>query len=83
MLRLVSGRYPVGAGQAAVTRAVATTFSLKVGSTWTVNGRPLRVVGIVENPKDLQDAFGLVAPGEIRSPSSSDAALQRQRRSGR
>jgi putative ABC transport system permease protein len=69
MLRLVFGRYPSRASQAAVTRAVATTFSLKVGSTWTVNGRALRVVGIVENPKDLQDAFGLVAPGEIASPS--------------
>jgi putative ABC transport system permease protein len=70
MLRLVSGRYPVGAGQAAVTTAVATTFTMKIGSTWSVNGRALRVVGIVENPKDLQDAFGLVAPGEIGSPSS-------------
>jgi putative ABC transport system permease protein len=70
MLRLISGRYPAGAGQAAVTRAVATTFNLKVGSIWTVNGRPLQVVGLVENPKDLQDAFGLVAPGQISAPSS-------------
>ncbi len=70
MLRLVSGRYPLGAGEAAVTHAVATTFGLKVGSDWTVNGRPLRVVGIVENPKNLQDAFGLVPPGEISSPAS-------------
>ncbi|MCW2547512.1 MAG: hypothetical protein JWN96_1972, partial [Mycobacterium sp.] len=70
MLHLDSGSYPVGADQAAVTAAVATTFSLKVGSTWSVNGRDLRVVGIVENPKDLQDAFGLVAPGGISKPSS-------------
>jgi len=69
-LRLVSGSYPSGGSQAAVTRAVATTFSLKLGSTWSVDGRALKVVGIVENPKDLQDAFGLVAPGEITSPSS-------------
>ena len=69
-LRLVSGAYPTGAAQAAVTQAVAKTFDLKVGSTWTVGGRPLRVVGIVENPKDLQDAFGLVAPGQIASPST-------------
>jgi putative ABC transport system permease protein len=69
-LRLVSGSYPSSASQAAVTRAVATTFNLKVGSTWSVNGRPLQVVGIVENPKDLPDAFGLVAPGQITSPSS-------------
>ncbi len=70
MLRLVSGAFPAGPGQAAVTRAVATTFNLKLGSSWPVNGRALRVVGIVENPKDLQDAFGLTAPGEISSPSS-------------
>ncbi len=70
MLRLVSGRYPVGAGQAAVTAAVATTFRLHIGSTWSVNGRALRVVGLVENPKNLPDAFGLVAAGQISSPSS-------------
>ncbi|MDX6217094.1 MAG: putative transport system permease protein, partial [Frankiales bacterium] len=70
MLHLVSGSYPVGAGQAAVTRRVATTFNLTIGSSWSVSGRALRVVGIVENPKDLEDAFGLVAPGQIGSPSS-------------
>jgi putative ABC transport system permease protein len=69
MLHLVSGRYPVGSGQAAVTRAVAMTFSLKIRATWSVDGQALQVVGIVENPKDLQDTFGLVAPGQIRSPS--------------
>jgi putative ABC transport system permease protein len=70
MLRLLSGSYPTGAHQAAVNKAVATTFGLKVGSMWTVSGRPLRVVGIVENPKDLQTPFGLVAPGQISSPAS-------------
>jgi putative ABC transport system permease protein len=70
LLRLVSGRYPNGAREAAVTRQVATTFGLKVGADWTADGRSLRVVGIVENPKNLQDAFGLVAPGQISAPSS-------------
>jgi putative ABC transport system permease protein len=70
MLHLVSGSYPTGPPQAAVTATVATTLSLTIGSSWSVNGRVLRVVGIVENPKDLQDAFGLVAPGEIDSPSN-------------
>lgn len=69
MLHLVSGDYPIGADQAAVTATVATIFDLKVGSTWTATGRALRVVGIVENPKDLGDAFGLVAPGQISSPT--------------
>lgn len=70
MLRLVSGRYPSAPGAAAVTASVATTFALKLGSTWSADGQQLRVVGIVENPKDLQDAFGLVAPGAIGSASS-------------
>src|SRR6185437_12494505 len=70
MLHLVSGSYPSGAGQVAVTSAVASTFNLKIGDRWSVDGRTLRVVGTVENPKSLQDAFALVAPGQIRSPSS-------------
>jgi putative ABC transport system permease protein len=69
-LHLVSGSYPTGTGQVAVTSAVATTFNLKVGDSWLANGRRLRVVGIVENPKNLQDAFALVAPGQIASPST-------------
>jgi putative ABC transport system permease protein len=70
MLHLVSGSYPSGTGQVAVTNAVAATFSLAIGDTWRVNGHPLRIVGIVENPKNLQDAFALVPPGQIASPSS-------------
>ena len=69
MLRLVSGRFPLGPAEAAVTRGVAATLSLKLGSTWAANGRSLRVVGIIENPKDLQDAFGLVASGQVKSPT--------------
>src|SRR5205823_3811087 len=42
----------------------------KIGSTWTAAGRALRVVGTVENPANLQDAFALVAPGQLRSPST-------------
>jgi putative ABC transport system permease protein len=67
-LRLTSGRYPSGTGQVAVTSGVAATFGLKIGSTWTADGRPLRVVGEVENPTNLQDDFGLVAPGQLADP---------------
>ncbi len=70
MLHLVSGRYPTGSGEAAVTKAVATIFTLQLGSSWDVNGRELKIVGIVENPKDLQDGFGLVATGQITTPTS-------------
>ena len=70
MLRLVSGSYPTGPGQVAVTASVAATFDLSIGRHWSVDGHALRVVGIVENPKNLLDAFALVAPGQIPSPSS-------------
>lgn len=70
MLRVVSGSYPRGTGQVAMTAGVAATFDLTIGDRWLVSGRALRVVGLVENPKNLQDAFALVLPGQLRSPSS-------------
>ena len=70
MLGLVSGRYPAGPAEAAVTKSVATTFNLHVGSTWSVAGHPRRIVGIVENPQDLQDSFGLVPVGQLSAPTS-------------
>src|SRR5215471_9627257 len=70
MLHLVSGSYPSGSGQIAVTSGVASTFSLAIGDTWRVNGQDRRVVGIVENPKNLQDAFALVPPGQIPNPTN-------------
>ena len=68
MLRLDSGHYPVGPDQVAITSNVATEFGLHVGSIWQENGRSLQVVGMVENPENLLDQFGLVAPGEVTHP---------------
>ena len=70
MLGLVSGHYPLGAQQVAVTRAVLTTLQLRVGQTWDVLGHNRRIVGIVENPQDLSQTFALVAPGQIANPDS-------------
>jgi putative ABC transport system permease protein len=69
MLSLVSGRYPSGADEVAVTSGVASAFHLVVGDTWRVGGLARRVVGIVENPQSLLDEFALVAPGQVKSPS--------------
>ena len=63
-LRLDSGRYPTAANEVAVTSGVARTFELRVGSVWTDGSRTRQVVGVVENPLDLQDQFALVAPGQ-------------------
>ncbi len=70
MLGLASGRYPVGAQEVAVTRAVLSTLQLRVGQTWIVLGHSRRIVGIVENPQDLSQTFALVAPGQIAHPNS-------------
>ncbi|MGH3159347.1 MAG: ABC transporter permease, partial [Streptosporangiaceae bacterium] len=68
MLSLVSGRYPTGPGQVAVTSAVASAFSLKAGDLWRQSGTARRVTGIVQNPQNLLDEFALVAPGQITAP---------------
>jgi putative ABC transport system permease protein len=67
MLSLVSGRYPSAARQVAVTPGVASDFSVRVGETWRAGGVARKVVGIVENPQNLLDEFGLVLPGQVRS----------------
>ena len=57
MLALVSGHYPTGADEVAVTSSVASAFHLSVGDTWSVGGVERRVVGTVENPQSLLDEF--------------------------
>jgi putative ABC transport system permease protein len=73
MLSLVSGRYPFGGNQVAVTSGVASAFHLRVGDTWRVDGVERQVVGIVENPQSLLDEFALVAPGEVKNPTGITA----------
>jgi putative ABC transport system permease protein len=69
MLSLVSGSFPTGPGQVAVTDGLASAFNLKVGDIWHQGGTARRVVGIVQNPQSLLDEFALVAPGQVTSPT--------------
>ncbi len=69
MLSLVSGHFPSGADQVAVTSGVASAFHLGVGATWRVGGVERQVVGIVENPQSLLDEFVLVVPGQVTDPT--------------
>jgi putative ABC transport system permease protein len=64
MLDLLSGRYPAGPDEVAMTRDLASTFAVRVGDTW--DGR--RLVGLVQNPQNLLDAFALVVPGQVTDP---------------
>jgi putative ABC transport system permease protein len=69
MLSLVSGHYPAGPGQVAMTSGVATAFRLQVGDLWRTGGTARRVTGIVQNPQSLLDEFALVVPGQVTAPS--------------
>ena len=65
LLALVSGRYPAGPGQVAMTGSVAALYGVGIASAWHADGRTWRVTGIVENPSNLLDEFALVAPGQL------------------
>ena len=69
LLSLVSGSYPAGPGQVALTSQVATLYGAHVGGTWQAAGTTWRVTGIVQDPSNLPDEFALVAPGQVPHPS--------------
>ena len=69
MLSLLSGHFPTGPNEVALTPSVLSTLHLSIGGTWREDGQSRRVVGTVENPQNLLDEFALVAPGQIASPS--------------
>ncbi len=72
LLSLVSGAYPAGPGQVALTSGVAALYGAHVGGTWPPAGPTTwRVTGIVQNPSNLADQFALVAPGQIAHPSQA------------
>jgi putative ABC transport system permease protein len=73
MLRLDAGHYPA-VGQVAVTSGVAAIYRLHIGAVWHEGGSALRVVGIVENPGNLQDDFALVAPDQFGRAGQVGAA---------
>ena len=69
MLALVSGHYPSGTNQVALTSGIASQLHLRFGDTWRAGGSARRVVGIVTNPQNLLDEFALVAPGQVAAPT--------------
>ena len=69
LLSLVSGAYPAGPGQVALTSQVATLYGARVGGIWRAAGRTWQVTGIVQDPSNLADEFALVVPVQVRHPS--------------
>ncbi|HEV2260064.1 MAG TPA: FtsX-like permease family protein [Streptosporangiaceae bacterium] len=71
LVSLVSGTYPAGPGQVALTSQVANLYRAHVGGTWQAAGTTWRVTGIVQNPSNLADEFALVVPGQVTHPSQA------------
>jgi putative ABC transport system permease protein len=69
LLGLVSGTYPAGPGQVALTSGVAALYGTHAGGTWRAAGTTRRVTGIVQDPSNLADEFALAAPGYLPHPS--------------
>ncbi len=69
LLSLVSGAYPAGPGQVALTRQLAALYGAHVGGRWRAAGRTWLVTGIVQDPSRLADEFALVTPGQVRHPN--------------
>ncbi len=69
LLSLVSGTYPAGPGQVALTSQVAALYGTQVGGTWRAAGTTWRVTGIAADPSNLADEFALTAPGQVTHPS--------------
>ena len=75
MLQLLSGHYPTGPNQIALTPGLASELNLSVGDTWPQGGKT--VVGIVQNPQSLLDEFALVPPGQVTQPDHGERPLRR------
>jgi hypothetical protein len=75
-LRLDAGHWPQGPDQVAVKNSVAEVLDLHLGGLWDQGGTRRTVVGVVENPQNLRDAFVLVAPGQIGSPDHVDVLIK-------
>ena len=67
MLQLLSGHYPNGPNEIALTPGLASELNLRVGDTWSQGGKT--VVGMVQNPQSLLDEFALVPPGQVTHPT--------------
>ncbi len=66
MVALRAGRYPDRSGEVAVTDHVADLFRASLGHAVDLGGVRRTVVGIVENPADLNDEFALVSTPPAR-----------------
>jgi len=67
MLAIQEGRFPNAANEIAVTDAVARTFELGLADPLSIENRSWNVVGLVENPNNLDDDFALVSADHVET----------------
>jgi putative ABC transport system permease protein len=65
LLDVVEGRAPVADAEAAITDRVATMLGIAIGDSIDLDGTTRQVIGIVENPSDLDDEFVLLPPSAM------------------
>ena len=70
LIDLRDGRYPAADDEIAITDDIADTLGADLGATVELGDRAWTVVGLVENPEDLDDEFGLVAPWASLRPDT-------------
>lgn len=70
MLALRSGRYPTGAGEVAVSEAAAELLAVGLNDPITLGGAERTVVGLVENPNNLNDSFALQSLAHADPPQT-------------
>jgi putative ABC transport system permease protein len=70
LLDLRDGRYPTTDDEVAITDGIADTLDVDIGATIALDGVQRTVIGVVENPSDLDDEFVLQAPSSLGAPDS-------------
>ena len=78
MLALLDGRYPKAPDEVALTDDAASLLSAHIGERVELGGVARTVVGMVENPTELDDEFALVAPGRRHRPRLRHASDRRR-----
>ena len=70
MLDLVDGAFPDTDDEVALTNGLEELLGSRLGEVVDLDGRSRTVVGIVENPSDLERDFLLVAPTDLEQADS-------------
>jgi putative ABC transport system permease protein len=65
MLRLLHGRYPQRNGEVALTRNAAGDLHARVGTTATLGTATYTVVGLVENPAEIDEEFAVGTTSDV------------------